>query len=172
MIKHLPLDFSNIVAKLLVSSVELSSFVKFNQLSCQCLEKDLYSIENRLSRSTGSLTRQSVQYVDKDFKTLCPEFEFLSNTIQQIDTVLNKKTVRLRIMTMLPKTCLSYHKDFMHSRWHIPLKTNSDSFFVVDESFYRMPKIGNLYTIRTDVKHTAINASYNETRIHLVGSLV
>lgn len=172
MVKEYFLNYSVLVESLLAQFSRYESQTKFNQLACQSLERDVNDQSLRLARSCGSLSRQNVQYVDRDFNTLNPEFEFLAPVIRDVDSFLNKRTARLRIMRLLPKTCLSYHTDTVRSRWHIPLVTNENSFFVVEDNLFRMPKVGQVYTLRTDVKHTAINASFDKPRIHLVGSLV
>ena len=71
---------------------------------------------------------------------------------------------------MTPITCLSYHVDPDSIRYHIPLITDADAFFVVDDMVERMPDIGRLYSLQTNVKHTAINASTSANRLHIVFS--
>ena len=55
-------------------------------------------------------------------------------------------------------------------RFHIPLITNDNCFFVVDDKIVRYPADGNYYIVDTTKKHTAVNASW-EDRIHLIGNL-
>ncbi len=75
---------------------------------------------------------------------------------------------RIRFMTQMPKTCLSYHRDVEKFRFHIPLVTNSNCFFIVDDQFYRMPEAGYLYRLRVDKLHTSVNANKDFFRTHLV----
>ena len=74
---------------------------------------------------------------------------------------------RTRVMRMHYKTCYSYHWD-LTERIHIPLITNDNCFFVVDDEVIRLPADGNHYLIDTRKKHTFVNASFEE-RIHIVG---
>jgi len=74
---------------------------------------------------------------------------------------------RTRVMRMESKTCYSYHRDDC-KRIHIPLITNEDCFFIVEDEVIRLPADGNHYLIDTTKKHTFVNASFEE-RVHLVG---
>ncbi len=72
-------------------------------------------------------------------------------------------------MKLKSKTCYSYHQD-QGKRFHIPLITNDNCFFVVEDKIVRYPADGNYYIVDTTKKHTAVNASW-EDRIHLIGNL-
>lgn len=74
---------------------------------------------------------------------------------------------RTRIMKMSGKTCYSYHWD-QTQRMHIPVVTNENCFFVIEDEVVRLPADGNHYLIDTRKKHTFVNASFEE-RIHIVG---
>lgn len=74
---------------------------------------------------------------------------------------------RTRVMRMKSKTCYSYHQD-NSKRMHIPLITNEDCFFIIEDEVIRLPSDGNHYLIDTTKKHTFVNASFEE-RVHLVG---
>lgn len=74
---------------------------------------------------------------------------------------------RIRFMRLKPKTCLTLHKDPDEFRYHMPLETSYNCFFVVGTCVFRMPKVGQVYLLDTREEHTAINASNND-RIHLV----
>ena len=75
---------------------------------------------------------------------------------------------RIRFLGLNPKSCYSWHRDPDLIRYHIPLKTFHEAFFVVDEGVFRMPNEGSLYTIVSTKPHTAINAAFNRRRVHLV----
>ena len=76
---------------------------------------------------------------------------------------------RVRLMNLKSKTCYSYHQD-QGKRFHIPIITNDNCFFIIDDKIVRYPADGNWYMVDTDKKHTAVNASW-EDRIHLIGNL-
>ena len=73
---------------------------------------------------------------------------------------------RARVMRMPSKTCYSYHQDYTR-RLHIPLITNENCFFVIDDEVIRYPADGNYYVADTRKFHTFVNASWEE-RIHIV----
>ena len=68
---------------------------------------------------------------------------------------------------MKPKTCYTYHQDWS-KRLHIPLITNENCFFIIDDKVSRHPADGRSYIVDTTKMHTFVNASL-ENRIHIVG---
>ena len=77
------------------------------------------------------------------------------------------KMYRSRLMKMTSKHCYSYHRD-RTQRIHIPLVTNENCFFVIEDRVLRIPADGNHYLIDTRKMHTFVNASFEE-RLHIVG---
>ena len=68
---------------------------------------------------------------------------------------------------MKKKYCYWAHTDRL-DRVHIPLVTNYDNFFVIDDTIHRLP-VGDVYLSKTTSYHTFVNASQEE-RIHLVAA--
>ena len=98
------------------------------------------------------------------------EFKYNLFDLPYINSIIKEHNLyRVRLMNLKSKTCYSYHQD-QCKRFHIPLITNDNCFFVVDDKVKRYPADGNYYIIDTDKKHTAVNASW-EDRIHLIGNL-
>lgn len=97
---------------------------------------------------------------------------YIQQIIQQIMPLaaLNNQIItRARIMTLQPKTCLSYHTDIKKQiRYHIPIQTNNNCMFIINDMVERMSETGTLYTLDSTKIHTAINASQTQKRIHLV----
>jgi hypothetical protein len=75
---------------------------------------------------------------------------------------------RTRLMWVMPFTCYSIHKD-VGPRFHIPLITNPDCYFVFKESGLTHLSAGKIYWTDTRKLHTFINCS-KEPRLHIVGS--
>lgn len=127
------------------------------------------SFEEKLLMGSGTL-RDQVAIKRQDYtQHLFPEIKRLENQVyQQSDggIIIN----RIRFMNMSPITCLSYHVDPDEFRYHIPLITTEDAFFVVEDEVLRMPELGRLYRLQTNVRHTAINGSMDKNRLHLVFS--
>lgn len=72
---------------------------------------------------------------------------------------------RYRIRRLRPRTCLPWHCDD-GPKYHIPIRTNDDAFFVTRAGIYRMTDEGRLHVVRTDIYHTAMNGG-REDRVVL-----
>ena len=122
----------------------------------------------------GSLFNQRLKrYTSKTGDwTHLPSFfvgTYVEEVIEEVKKIASPKKIgRVRLLTLLPKTCYSLHVDEEEFRFHIPIQTSHDSFFVSGTTIDRMPEVGQLYTFKTDEEHTAVNASLTEKRIHLV----
>lgn len=78
------------------------------------------------------------------------------------------KMGRARYIPLRPKECLTYHTDPESAlRFHIPVQTNDNVLFVIDDTVERMSIEGMVYMLDTSKKHTVMNAS-RELRVHLV----
>ncbi len=104
----------------------------------------------------------NINHKAEDFTEFCfPQLKYTNSVISDL------KMFRTRVMVLKPKTCYSYHRD-MSIRVHIPLITNTNCMFIIDDELKRYPADGNHYVIDTRKRHTALNASFEE-RIHIVG---
>ena len=75
---------------------------------------------------------------------------------------------RTRLMWISPFSCYAIHTDYS-PRFHIPLITNKECYFVFkDEGAIHLP-VGNLFWVDTTKPHTFMNCS-NKPRLHLVSS--
>jgi hypothetical protein len=96
------------------------------------------------------------------------EFIVPNFNIEYTNSILKELGMyRSRLMNMSPKTCYSYHSD-PTKRMHIPLITNENCFFVIDDQVSYYPANGNHYLVDTTKKHTFVNASF-DYRLHIVG---
>lgn len=94
---------------------------------------------------------------------------FKNSYCETIYNELNKLygVCRARFMVMTPEQrAYSMHFDCA-PRIHIPIKTNSDCMFILEDKIYKMPNLGSAYKINTTKKHSALNLGW-EDRIHLV----
>lgn len=81
------------------------------------------------------------------------------------------KIIRAELITMNPYSRIRTHKDrgdilFLGRRIHIPIKTNKDVIFKVNEDSMNM-KVSNMYEINNSKYHSVVNNS-SEDRIHLI----
>ena len=110
---------------------------------------------------TGRLRNIEPFHKEQDFKVPLFNLQYTNSILE------NLGMTRSRVMRMPPKYCYSYHRD-PTPRMHIPLITNENCFFVIEDEVVRLPADGNHYFIDTRKKHTFVNASFEE-RIHIVG---
>ena len=66
-------------------------------------------------------------------------------------------------MKLKPRTNYTYHQDYT-KRFHIPLITNDNCFFVVDDKIVRYPADGNYYIV--DTEHKSLKAGKYDTFLH------
>ena len=102
---------------------------------------------------------------EKDFSVFNSDVR--NNYLYEIYKMVPFKVGRMRIMNLQPKRCYSYHKD-SEFRYHVAIKTNPQSFLLIEEQAYHVPDDGYLYKVDTTRIHTALNANKTEERLHLV----
>ncbi len=106
---------------------------------------------------------------ESEFDTIHP---ILSGTYteQVINDIKSKYSGigRIRWLMLQPKTCYSMHKDPDWYRLHIPIKTNTSCFFIVDEAYFQTQEEGKLYVIHPQWPHTAANSNLYTERLHIV----
>jgi|SaaInlStandDraft_1057018.scaffolds.fasta_scaffold50940_2 hypothetical protein len=108
---------------------------------------------------TGRITE--IEHNEPDFINPIWPTPYLNDIINRHDMI------RTRVMTMKPKLAYRMHRDYS-MRYHIPLITNENCFFIIDENIIRLPADGSLYLVDTNYPHTFVNAS-GELRTHIVG---
>lgn len=148
-----------------------SVYAKFDQL-CLAVPHDVdpeLSHITKLTIGCGSLKKEGSIYCDQDFTELLPGTEFIQPLFDYA-TKFGYEPCRPMLRYLPPKTCLSYHKDDAGVRFHLVLQTHWSAFFVVQDTVYRMPEQGSLYSLKTDVMHTAVNADISKPRIHFTFS--
>lgn len=79
--------------------------------------------------------------------------------------------IHSEIISMSPGTRIRTHRDrgdalYLARRFHIPLKTNKETFFIVEEEKFYLEE-GSIYELNNSKYHGVRNNS-NETRIHLI----
>lgn len=108
----------------------------------------------------------------KDYNVTSKKLEgsYLAKVISEVESLAEHEGVkigRIRIMQLPPKTCYTLHVDPEEFRYHIPLITSYQCFFIISQDVFRMPQVGRLYKFKTNSEHTAVNASF-KNRLHLV----
>ena len=108
---------------------------------------------------------KAVELPEKEVEFVYPLFD-----MPHINSIIKEHNLyRVRLMNLKSKTCYSYHKD-QGKRFHIPIITNENCFFIVEDKLIRYSADGNYCIVDTSKKHTAVNAFWKD-RIHLIGNL-
>jgi hypothetical protein len=160
-------DF-DILRKEVARLIEIVGFDRAtNQISLthspNCAE-DLHFFE-----ATGSLYNHQVQNKERQFPIFNSKWQ--NSYLHWIYQNLPFRVGRMRVMQISPKCCLSLHVD-SGPRYHFAIQTNSEAFIVFPkhQKIYHIPADGNLYYMDAQKPHTALNANFSESRIHLVFS--
>jgi hypothetical protein len=95
----------------------------------------------------------------------------LNNIYDWLEKEYNGKVVRSELVNMFPNSRIRKHRDrtnmlFLCRRIHIPIKTNDQTTFIVNEEIDSMAE-GYIYEINNSKIHSVYNKS-NENRIHLI----
>lgn len=104
----------------------------------------------------------NMKHSETDFDTPIYDIPYTNSILKDLGMC------RARLMKMNPYQCYSYHVD-LSKRVHIPLITHDHCFMVIDDEVHRYPADGSHYLVDTTKRHTAINASNDVVRIHIVG---
>jgi hypothetical protein len=123
--------------------------------------KTQLSLQITSDGNSGEGKLEKLNHVEKDFNIFAYDLPYTNSVLAQLGMY------RSRLMRMKPKTCYSYHWD-PTKRMHIPLITNENNFFVIDDEVSRYPADGSYYLVDTTKKHTFVNASF-DSRVHIVG---
>jgi hypothetical protein len=95
----------------------------------------------------------------------------LEKIYEDLEKYVDGKVVHSEIISMKPNSRIRIHKDrgdmlYVARRFHIPLKTNDNTFFIVeDEQFFL--KEGSVYELN-NVKYHGVRNNSEEIRIHLI----
>tara|TARA_B100000497_G_scaffold125748_2_gene162910 strand:+ start:2261 stop:2779 length:519 start_codon:yes stop_codon:yes gene_type:complete len=119
----------------------------------------------------GQITHLMPKFMNKDFTVINENLKgsYLEYVIKEL-----QKTYaigRARIMRLEPRKCMSLHVD-LSKRIHIPVITNLDALMIINNEVHHMPADGSAYLTDTTKRHTALNASKDEERLHLLFDLV
>lgn len=167
-IKSWTKSFSHVASLLLESWREWELRADGNQLSLAVptqLDVTHMSYKDQLMHGTGSFKLKNWPYSDRDYTKLVAGFDYIQPVLDYASSQ-GWVVCRPMLRCLPPKSCLSYHRDDATMRFHIPLDTTWQAFFVVQDQVHRMPEVGTLYSLTTNVLHTAVNANLNKPRIH------
>lgn len=128
--------------------------------------------EHRWMEGVGSLYEESLDKFrasERDFSQFNEELK--GSYFHWIYENVPFKPARMRLMCLLPKTCLSLHED-TGPRYHFAIKTHSSAFMIFPntQEVTHIPADSFLYRMNAEASHTAMNADISQERWHLVFS--
>jgi hypothetical protein len=134
-----------------------------------------YRDTNDINLGSGSLySKKEKKFIldHKEFTHIISHYEntYTEEVVNQVKELVYPyyNIGRVRWMLLNSKSTLSYHTDPHDTlRFHIPIITTDNAFFLVNDKVFRMDTIGQLYVLNTQLKHTAVNTD-NTNRLHLV----
>ena len=142
---------------------ELNSYNLLNNpTSClQGIEKDQDIFYGIGSTSEFMHNDKKPREQEKDFKIPLFDMPYINSIIEKYNMY------RTRLMLQYEVECYTYHQDFS-PRIHIPVETNENCLFILEDKIHRLNDDGTVYWVDTTKKHTAMNGS-RKNRYHIVG---
>jgi len=106
---------------------------------------------------------------EEDFTVLCDRFK--GTVFEEAYNELTSRFIigRVRLMTMEPRKCLTWHKD-TSPRIHYPIITSPGNLMIIEDEVKHLES-NTWWLVDTTKHHTALNGS-SESRIHLVAVLL
>jgi Aspartyl/Asparaginyl beta-hydroxylase len=96
------------------------------------------------------------------------DYPVIASTITSIETATNLKFGRIKLRCVGPQHVETIHTDYGDVRFHLPIVTNDDVFFVSGNTTFHMRDTQKLYMLDTNTPHTIVNASGSLYRLHLI----
>ena len=132
-----------------------------NQIAITSVNGKNVLVDNKFNEDYKRIPEMDLNLLNEWFKN-----SYVEEVINEINKHYN--TTKWRFMKLTSeRRAYSYHRDET-KRLHIPLLTNEDCFFIIDEQLYKMNQVGRVYEMDTTKKHTALNLGWSD-RIHMVG---
>lgn len=132
----------------------------------------LHRVKQLHGRSKQSLSIDTSDTHDLEYycSDIVENYSYISETIERIEEYSGIEFARLKLANLKAMQVLEVlHIDSYHTRYHIPIVTNPNVFFISNDSLLHMQHTNKLYILETDKPHTAVNCSGSLDRLHLVG---
>lgn len=113
------------------------------------------------------LPESAYNYYNSDLNN---EFSIIPKTILLIENTANLKFGHIKLRYISPKHVEKIHMDYGDYRYHVPIVTNDNAFFVSNNQLYHMNNYKKLYMLNTQTLHTVVNAAGSQGRLHLIAT--
>ena len=153
-LKHRPNQQSD---KMAGQHMSINTTLIDNLLNLEYIKDNINSVDQSIKECEYSLYNQEV--ID--------DIPYVIECIAKIENHINIKFGRIRLFILKPRSMLPLHYDFGTVRYHIPIVTSDNCFFVSHGKLSTMPTYTKLYHLSCDTTHAAINFS-NKLRLHLM----
>lgn len=156
---------------------QIENIIVIGKVDLNLLKEEIKNIENqRQFPLQGLKPDDKTSSISTDTTLRSNEEDYIVRLYDDMDytySIIEKFNLyRTRFMFLPSITCYGYHKDNT-PRIHVPIETNNNCFFVLDDKIVRLPADGSVYWVNTTLPHTFVNSNShasNFTRIHLVGN--
>ena len=150
-------DWIDVIPK---TNVDIKTLISEFKLNCENLVTDVVGtnailVQRKFHLMLGNIFSKSV-----DISTMPYTLEI--SELAKSFVSFNAITYRF----VMPNTCYNWHIDFGKKCVHVPLITNTGSWFVYKDRCFHMPNNGSIYLVNNDRPHSFMNAG-KEPRLHL-----
>jgi len=98
------------------------------------------------------------------------EFPIIANVISQIEKNTNIEFGQIKLRYVGPRNVEIIHTDYGNVRYHMPIVTNDNVFFVSNDKIFHMRNNSKLYILNTNEPHTIVNAGGTVGRLHFIAT--
>ena len=127
--------------------------------------KELYNKE--LVEDAFMLPEKAYNWYNSD---ISDEFSIIPDVISQIETAANLSFGHVKLRYVSPRNVEKIHVDHGDYRYHVPIVTNDNAFFVTNNQLFHMNNSKKLYKLNTTTPHTVVNAAGSQGRLHLIAT--
>jgi Aspartyl/Asparaginyl beta-hydroxylase len=131
---------------------------------------DILAIINLIANQIE--TPDTEMYPDSAYESfntdLYDEFPYIIDVIQKVEAATNKQFGHIKLRYVGPRDVEVIHTDYGNYRYHLPIVTNDNVFFVSNDKLFHMRNNGKLYILDTQIPHTIVNAAATVGRLHLI----
>jgi len=113
------------------------------------------------------LPERSYNWYNSELKD---EFLIIPEVISQVESATNLTFGHVKLRYVGPRHVEKIHIDHGDYRYHIPIVTNDNAFFVSNNQLFHMNSSKKLYKLSTTTPHTIVNAAGSQGRLHLIAT--